>query len=198
MGIKRQLQRGCETLFLRRFKLPKECHWNIQDRVQFFPKYPRGWERATFFDESCGIACLQMALSYFNKIIPQNISLIKTAYRQGLLIRGRGMNLAKLNRFLKLHELRAQTYHWLSLKRIAKSLDQGHVVMASIQTQTQPFHLVVIVGMVIENHEIISLNYYDPLSSAPPYFQSCSTAQWLRASHQRGAVISSSSLTFSS
>lgn len=151
-------------------KLPQTCKIDYSKNIKFYPKCaPQQWQKSgaknlntyrQLTREACGIASLQMALSFFKKNIPKPIPLIKEALRAKVLKPKVGLDLTRCPQFLKKFHIKCKVYHYLSPHKIASLLIQKKIIIASIKTE-KGNHLILVSGVLIREHKPFEFLIHD-------------------------------------
>jgi hypothetical protein len=172
--------------------IPKRASVDLSREMNFFSK-EQAYEFATANEEvirsACGIFCLQMIFSFYRTPTPLLENLNAELTYSGAFNVVHGMILSKIDPVLQKYGMRGQFFRNISAKTIFSYLLQGIPVISSISGD-QGGHLVVLVGVSIEERKINSVLYLDPNNTAAQSLVKVKFEKWEKLFNHRALVVS--------
>lgn len=172
--------------------LPKQSSVNLSKDIIFFSK-TKALEspsdlRREIVQSACGVFCLQMIFSFFNKDIPLIENLSLDLMQTHAFSVENGLVLTKVKAVLHKYNFFSKTYSCISSKRLFYYLLNSSIPVIVSVTGAQSGHLIVLVGVSIENRQVTRILYLDPNNSASHSLVEVTLIEWQMLFNGRALV----------
>lgn len=175
--------------------LPRRGSIDLSTGIIFFSKIQEPGaslnQRRDVIQSACGVLCLQMVASFYRRTVPSLEDLLLKLTQARAFDVEHGLVLARTNKVLYEYGFLSKTYRYISHKRLFCCLLSGTPVITSLRG-SQGGHLVVLVGVSIEDGRVKKVLYLDPNYLAASALRTVTFDEWQASFNKRALIVSPS------
>lgn len=173
--------------------LPRRGFVDLSAGITFFSKIQAPGASSDHgrdvIQSACGVLCLQMVASFYRRAVPSLEDLLLKLTQARAFSVEHGLVLARTNKVLYEYGFFSKTYRYISHKRLFYCLLSGTPMITSLRG-SQGGHLVVLVGVSIEDGQVKKVLYLDPNHLAASALMTVTFDEWQASFNKRALIIS--------